>query len=231
MGKLLIALIIIIVLIIGRFIYKRYINKEGQSCSVNSDCSANQYCGKISKVCLTSGTCVASATGKIDDCGTTGTCISGKCQLNKGYCNSIGPLTGKNVSNCTNIPNGICVASTSQCMTFNPPASPSASSPSAGAPCTVAEDCAANDGWPNSKITPNLPCNYFCDLSQKQTNTIGSLTTTYGTCAASTCCTTNSDCPGNYPKTNTQCDTKTGICILSTSPAERLAAKQQAAKK
>lgn len=196
--------------------YKHYYNTVGITCSANTDCSSGQYCGLVSKKCLVAGTCLPSANGKLDDCGLTKTCTSGKCVLKPGYCNSVGPIGTTNPSDCTD-PTAICVASTSQCIV--PTAALTADS-SVGAPCTVAEDCAANDGWP-SNTTQNQPCNYYCSMP----STPSTSGPTYGTCKASTCCKADSDCPNpNYPTTNTKCDVISGFCV-----PPKVAAKQQAA--
>ena len=214
MSPIHIALIVVVVIIVGYLIYKSYFNTSGLSCTATTDCSAGQYCGRVSKKCQAVGSCIAATVaGALDDCGNASTCVSGKCQLKTGYCHSIGPIVATNPSDCA--ANDICIASTSQCM-----ASSTSSGSSVGAPCTVAEDCAANDGWPNTTTT--LPCNYYCDLTAATTTGGNS----YGTCAASTCCTAASGCPNtNYPATSTVCDTASGFCI---PPAA--AVKQQAKK-
>lgn len=217
MSYLYISLIVLVVIIVGYYVYKHYFNTLGLSCKVNTDCSSGQYCGLVSKKCLATGSCITSAAGKPDDCGNAGTCVAGKCQLKTGYCHSVGPISPQNPSDCPT--NNICVASTSQCQPLVPPtAAPDSTRPSLGAPCVKAEDCAANDGWPNSKTT--LPCNYYCDLS-KPTNNGGN---TYGICAASTCCTAAtatapaSGCPNaNYPAANTNCDGSSGFCCDPSS--------------
>jgi len=220
----LIVLLVIVIIYVIYYVYKHYYNTVGISCSANTDCSSGQYCGLVSKKCLVAGTCLSSASGKMDDCGLTSTCTNGTCTLKTGYCHSVGPInTTTNTSDCSD-PTAICVASTSQCVT--PSAALKAGS-SIGAPCTVAEDCAANDGWP-SKTAPNQPCNYYCSMP----STPSTSGPTYGTCKASTCCTAVSGCPNaNYSPTNTTCDVKSGFCIPPTAAAKQQAAKLQAAKK
>ena len=197
-----IALICVVVAAIAYYVYKHYFNTTGITCSTSSDCMATQYCGSVSKKCLPFGTCnPPKNTGGPDDCGLSGTCVSGKCTLKKGYCHTVGPIVG-GVSDCA--ASEICVASMSQCGAA-PPAGGPATAPSVGAACTVPEDCAANDGWP--QVLATKPCNYVCTPGSS-----GAM----GTCAVNSaadpnCC--NGLASGKCTDPTTACIPRSGNCI------------------